>query len=103
MTTSKKLGLFVCSDRHLDKIIKLCEAAVEKDVEVIIFFTHRGVLLTQDPQFSDLEGKAKMSLCRVSFEDHGLNPPVRGLDERGFGTQAGHGELIEECDRYLVL
>jgi len=102
MKTPKKLGIFVSSDRHLDKIIKLCEAAVEKEVEVIVFFTHRGILLTQDPRFSELKGKAKISLCRVSFESHGLRSYLERIDGKDFGTQAQNVEMIEECDQYLV-
>ncbi len=96
------LGVFVSSDRHLDKIIKLCHAAKEKGVEVQIFFSHRGTLLTQDPRFGELEGLAKMSLCNVGFESHGLKGPVPGIGEKDYGTQARHGELIENCDRYVV-
>ena len=102
MKTPKKLGILVSSDRHLDKIIKLCEAAEEKEVEVIIFFTHRGTLLTQDPRYSELEGKARMSLCRVAFESHGLKSSVKRIDEKDLGTQARNVEMIEDCDRYLV-
>ena len=102
MKTSGKLGIFVSSDSHLDKIIKFCEAAENKDVEVIIFFTHLGTLLTQDPRFGELEGKAKMSLCSVAFKGHDLKPPVKGMDEKDFGTQAGNVEMIEDCDRYVV-
>ena len=102
MKIPKKLGIFVSSDRHLDKIIKLCEAAKQKGVEVMIFFTHRGTLLTQDPRFSELKGKAKVSLCRVAFENHGLKSAVEGINERRLDTQARNVEMIEECDRYLV-
>ena len=102
MKTSQKLGILVSSNRHLDKIIKLCEAAEAKDVEVIIFLTHFGTLLTQDPRFAELEGKAHMSLCSVAFESHGLKPPVKGIDVKGFGTQAENAEMIEKCDRYVV-
>ena len=102
MKTFRKLGIFVSSDRHLDKIIKLCEAAKEKEVEVIIFFTHRGTLLTQDPRFSELEGKARMSLCRVSFESQNLKSPIERIDERDLDTQTRNVEMIEDCDRYLV-
>jgi hypothetical protein len=102
MKPPKRLGILVSSDRHLDKIIKLCEAAKEKKVEVTIFFTHRGTLLTQDPRFSELEGKARMSLCRVAFESHGLKSAVKGIDEKDLGTQARNVEMIEDCDRYLV-
>lgn len=100
---SKKLGVFVSSDRHLDKLIELCRAAKRKgDMEVTIFFTHLGTLLTQSPRFGELQGLAKMSLCNVGFESHQLKRPVVGIDEKDFATQARHGELIEECDRYLV-
>lgn len=100
---ARNLGLFVTSDKHLDKIIDLCQAAREKgDVEVTIFFSHRGTLLTQDPRFGELEGLATMSLCNVGFESHGLKPPVPGIAEKDYATQARNGELIEDCDRYVV-
>jgi hypothetical protein len=96
------LGVFVSSNKHLDKVIKLCKAAKNKDVEVTIFFTHRGTLLTQDAGFAELEGLAKMSLCNVGFEAHGLKPPVPGIGEKDYATQARNGEMIEDCDRYVV-
>jgi hypothetical protein len=100
---AKKLGVFVSSDQHLDKLIKLCEAARKKgDVEVTIFFSHLGTKLTQDPRFGELEGMARMSLCNVGFESHGFKPPVQGIAEGDFATQARNGELIEEEDRYIV-
>ena len=98
----RKLGVLVSSDKHLNKIIKLCEAAQKKDVEVSIFFSHVGTLLTQDPRFRELEGKAKISLCNVGFESHGLKPPVVGIAEKDYATQARNGEMIEDCDRYVV-
>jgi hypothetical protein len=101
---AKSLGIFVNSDKHLDKVIALCRAAKKKGIDVTIFFSHFGTLLSQDPRFGELEGLAeKMSLCNVGFEAHGLKPPVPGIDEKDYATQARHGELIEECDRYLSL
>lgn len=98
---SKTLGIFVTSDKHLDKIIRLCRAAGNKGVEVTLFFTHLGTLLTQDPRFVELEG-LKMSVCKVGFDSHGLRPPVPGIGQADFTTQAMHAELIDECDRYVV-
>jgi len=97
----RKLGIFVSTDEHLDKIIELCKAAKAKDIEVTIFFTHLGTVLTQDQRFKELAGLARMSLCNVCFEGHGLKPPVPGISEKDYATQARHGMLIEECDRYL--
>ena len=84
---SKSLGVFVCSDQHLEKIITLCHAAKKKDVEVTIFFSHVGTLLTQDSRFAELEGLAKMSLCNVGFESNGLKPPVPGIGEKTEDTR----------------
>ncbi|MFC1821162.1 peroxiredoxin [Thermodesulfobacteriota bacterium] len=99
---AKSLGLFVSTQKHLDKIIKLCHAAKKKEVEVTIFFSHKATLLTQDPRFGELEGMAKLSLCNVGFESNGLKPPVVGVGEKDYATQARNGEMIEECDRYIV-
>ena len=92
---ARNLGLFVTSDKHLDKVINLCKAAREKgDLEVTIFLSHRGTLLTQDPRFGELEGLATMSLCNVGFESHDLKKPVPGIAEKDYATQARNGELI---------
>jgi len=99
---AKSLGLFVSSDKHLDKVISLCRAAKQKDIEVSIFFTHKGTLLTQDPRFKELQGLARMALCNVGFESNNLKRPVVGIEEKDYATQARHGELIEESERYLV-
>ncbi len=100
---ARSLGIFVSSDQHLDKIIKLCMAAKNNGVKVTLFFTHLGTLLTRDPRFTDLEGKAEMALCKVSLESHGIkNTHIPGIGEKDYATQAKHAEIIEECDRYIV-
>ena len=102
---SQLLGIVVATDKHLDHLINISRAAKDKGKEVLIFFTHKGVLLTQDPRFAELEPLAEMSLCNVSFEYFNLdkNVPIPGIPESAYATQARHGDLIERCDRYLVL
>ena len=97
-----KLGIFVSTDKHLDHIINLVNAATEKGKSVEIFFTGNGVLLTQAPDFAKLVGKAKMTLCDVSFRALGLKGDVPGFGFKDFATQAKNAELIEKCDRYVV-
>ena len=97
-----KLGVLVSSDRHLDYIINLTDAAYAKGKEVEIFFTGKGVLLTQSPEFSKLVGKAKMSLCDVSFGALGLEGDGPGFGFKDFETQAKNAEIIKNSDRYLV-
>ena len=99
---ARSLGVLVTSENHLDKVIKLCKATKDKGVETRVFFTHRGTLLTQNPRFVELEGLGHLSLCNVGFESHGLKPPVPGIGEKDYATQARNGEMIEECDRYVV-
>ena len=97
------LGLFVSSDRHLDKIINLCRAAKKKGFSVSLFLTHRGTLVTRAPEFKDLAGTAEISVCKVSLESYGIKDgSVPGITERNYTTQAGHAEIIEDCDRYVV-
>jgi predicted peroxiredoxin len=97
-----KLGIFVTSDRHLQHVVGLAGAAHRVHKEVIIFFTHKGVALTQDPRFKELIGKAQLSVCNVKFEEYGFVKDVVGVGEKDYGTQARHGTLLDECDRYLV-
>ena len=97
----KKLGIFVSSNRHLDKVIRLCSVAKKEEIEVILFFTHKGILLTRDPRFSELDG-LRISVCSVGFESLGLKPPVPGIGDKNYTTQAINAELIDDCDRYVV-
>ena len=98
-----KLGILVKSEDHLAELIQLTQAARSQGHEVVIFFTHKGLLLTQDPRFSELTGEAEMSLCRVSYEANDLRgKPAPGLLQSGFATQARNAMMIEDCDRYVV-
>ena len=97
----KTLGVFVSSSRHLEKVIRLCNAAKKKGVEVTLFFTHKGTLLTQDPRFSELDG-LNISICKVGFQSLGLKAPVSGIEEKGYKSQSMHAELINNCERYVV-
>ncbi|MBU2546905.1 MAG: peroxiredoxin, partial [Proteobacteria bacterium] len=99
------LGIVVISDRHMNHLLGLTRAVKARGGQSMIFLTHKGVLLTQDPRFKSLAGLADISLCKVSFQTQlpGRVAEVPGLPEQAFTSQAKHGELIDRCDRYLVL
>ena len=100
----EKLGICISSDQHLHHLIGIVLAAQRAGKEVITFFTHKGVLLTQEPEFMKLAGKAKHALCYAGFKANGLEgKSVPGMNETGFATQFRHAEIMEEVDRYLVL
>ncbi|MEJ2039808.1 MAG: hypothetical protein P8X55_12890 [Desulfosarcinaceae bacterium] len=103
---SESLGILVSSDRHLDYVVKLAEAARKKGKEVQIFFTGSAVKLGFEPDFAKLVGLARLSICDVSFRAngfHGREEEVPGVGFKDFATQARNAEMAAECDRYLVL
>ena len=102
---AETLGILVNSDGCLDHLVGLTQAAARKGLAVIIFLTHRGVLLTRQEKFAMLDGLAEISLCRTSFEAHGLDDgrPVPGVPPQNFINQSGHAHLVERADRYVVL
>jgi hypothetical protein len=97
------LGILVATKDSLAHLLGLVEAAEKRGVPVRVFLTGEGVLLTQDPRFGQLAGRAKMALCEVSFRAHNLSGEVPGLGFKDFATQAKHAEMLEDCPHYLVL
>lgn len=101
---AETLGIFVATRNHLPHIIGLTEAARAAGKEVKIFFTGEAVLLSQDPRFRELIPGAQVGICEVSYNANGLKGiEVPGLGYKDFVTQAFNAEMVEECDRYLVL
>lgn len=98
-----QLGIMVATKDSLDHLLGLVAAAEKQGVELVIFLTGEGVLLTQDPRFEQLAGRAKMALCEVSFRAHELKGDVPGMGFKDFATQAKHAEMLEDCPRYLML
>jgi hypothetical protein len=99
---SELLGIMVGTDKYLDHVISLTNAAHDKGKMIEIFFTGSGVKLTQNPRFKELVGKAKLSVCDVSYRGFGLSGEVPGVGFKDFATQARNAEMINKCDRYVV-
>lgn len=96
------LGILVGTDKFMDHVVQLTRAAYAKRKTVQIFFSGAGVLLTRDPKFKELVGKAQLSVCDVSFRSFGLTGNIPGLGIGDFVTHARNAEIITTCDRYLV-
>ena len=100
---SKSLGIYVTSDKHMDKLIKLCQAAKKKNVEVSVFFTHLGTLLSMDQRLKELQGlAARIALCNVGFESNNLQRSESIFDDKAYASQSWHAEMLHDCDRYLT-
>jgi hypothetical protein len=98
-----QLGIMVATPDSLDHLLGLVAAAEKRGVQVVVFLTGEGVLLTQDPRFEQLAGRAKMALCEVSFRAHDLKGDVPGMGFKDFATQAKHAEMLEDLPHYLML
>jgi len=99
------LGILVSSNKHLDHVVELVKAAHAKGKETQVFFTGSTVFLTLEPAFAELEGKAKLWVCDVSFRSNGLHgreDDVPGVGYKDFVTQGRNAEMLAEVDRYVV-
>ncbi len=98
-----KLGILVNSDRHLEHIVGITQAASEKGHEVIIFSMDEGTHLVENAKFtalSELDG-VSMSLCRHSAEEHNieLDDIPEGITR---GSQFDNAVMNHEADRVIV-
>lgn len=107
------LGICVATKSRMEHVIGLARAARSAGKEVKVFFTGEGVLLTKDPRFPELLEIAKkgssqphgqVSVCEVSYLANGLTGKAEsGLRDKDFVTQGRNAEMVEECERYVVL
>ncbi len=107
------LGICVATRGRIEHVIGLARAARAAGKEVRVFFTGEGVHNTQDPRISELIDIAKKNsartrgqvcVCEVSYDANGLKgKPVPGLGDKDFLTQAVNAEMVEECERYVLI
>ena len=100
---AETLGIMVSTKDSLDHLLGVVDAAERKGLQVEVFLSGEGVLLSQDPRFAQLAGRARLALCEVSFRAFGLTGEVPGMGFKDFATQARHAAMVEDCDHYLAL
>ena len=98
-----KLGILVSSDRYIDHLIGITNAAHRAGKKVTIFLTNRAVLLTKNERFTELEGICHVSLCSLCFESFKVDKPVPVVNDKDFATQMRSVVIMKDCDRYIVL
>jgi len=98
------LGICVATVNAFDHLMGITLAAGRADKKVEIFLTGEAVQITQNERFPDLVQLAKVGVCEVSYLANGFkDKEIAGLSDKDFVTQAAHAEMVEECDRYLIL
>ena len=111
MAEQERLGIYVATDKNLDHLIGVAKAAKKAGKLLTIFFTHDGVLLTQEAKYPELaqiidrEEGDEISLCNVRWEEHGLKgqPVPAAMGDKDLATQSRHCAMLGACDRYLVI
>ena len=98
-----KLGILVSSDRYIDHLIGITKAAHRAGKKVTIFLTNRGVFLTKNERFIELDGICHISLCSLCFESFKNDRPIPIVKDQDFGTQMRNVEIMKDCDRCIVL
>jgi len=107
------LGICVATRSRMDHVVGLARAARAAGKEVKVFFTGEGVHLAQDPRFAELlevaragssQPHGQVTICEVSYMANGYTgKEVPGLRNKDFVTQGRNAEMVEECQRYVVL
>jgi hypothetical protein len=99
-----KLGILVNTDKHLNDIIGITEAAAEGGHGVIIFAMDDGTRLIEETSFTALSAKENVSMgfCDHSALQLGVNK--NGLPEDIIvGSQYDNAVMDHESDRVIVL
>ena len=100
------LGIFVTNTKNMAHVMGITKAAKAKGNDVKVFFTWKGTLLAKDPQFPELCTIAEVAICADSYKKMGYDPQAdipEGLDEKQMSTQAKHGYIIDDCEKYITL
>jgi hypothetical protein len=98
------LGICASNSNALSCLIGITKAAVRAGKRVKIFITGDAARFTQNSGFAELAAISEVSICEVSYFAAGYkNLDIPGLADKDFVTQAENAELIDSCDRYLLI
>lgn len=99
-----KLGIFVNTDKNLDAVGGITNAALAKGHTVTLFNMDDGTKVIHSPMFAELCKKQGVS---VSFCDHSAKH--MGVNGEGLskeivcGSQYNNAVMLHEADRMIVL
>jgi predicted peroxiredoxin len=99
-----KLGILVTTDKNLDAVLGLTNAAVSKGHEVVIFNMDEGTKLLGDDSFRELCKKSgvNMSFCDFSTEKEKVSK--EGIpSDIVCGSQFNNATMTNESDKVINL
>jgi sulfur relay (sulfurtransferase) complex TusBCD TusD component (DsrE family) len=100
----KTFGICAATRNHMTHVLGLAQAAKKQGIHVEIFLSGEGIHLTQDPRFSSLLETGRVGVCEVSYLAAGFKKEdLAGLVDKDFVTQLRNADMVDNCDRYLIL
>lgn len=99
-----KLGIIITTDRHLDHVVGITQAASAKGHEVSIFAMDAGTRLLGFTEFTQLctADNVVMSLCQHSASEQGVD--TEGVSkEIVLGSQFNNAMMNNEADKVISL
>ncbi len=101
---TQKLGIAVTTRNSFPHVLGLTRAAREEGKETEVFITGDGVFQTQEKEFPEIVANARVGICEVSYINRGFaGVAIDGLNDKDFVTQGRNAEMVDECDRYIIL
>ncbi|MBW1778330.1 MAG: DsrE family protein [Deltaproteobacteria bacterium] len=101
---AQRLGICVSTKNSFKHVAGIARSAKNDGIEVEIFFTGEGVHQSQHADFTKLLDYGKVAICEVSYITNGYKGRgIPGLGDKDFVTQARNAEMVDECDRYIIL
>lgn len=98
------IGILVNTDKHLDDIVGITQAAISKGHEVSIFAMDDGTRLIEKTPFTEL---CKIKGVKMSFCDHSaiqLGTSKEGVPkEITCGSQFDNANMHHDSDKVIVL
>ncbi len=104
-----KLGIFVTTPQYMTQLMKIVEAAQRAGKKVKIFLTFKAIHLTKHAEFARLVKmvpEEDLAICAKSYSCEGFDAEAdipAGLTPQQMRSQTFHGDILEECGKYIVL
>ena len=103
----RKLAFIITTDKYLNHISGLIEAAAKKDCAISVFIMDKGVFFTENKEFILLIKRYKHNIDMVSVCEHscGVNQVISRIDDFKYASQFENAKMInglEEKDRVLL-
>jgi sulfur relay (sulfurtransferase) complex TusBCD TusD component (DsrE family) len=90
------------TDKSIETVVCLAEAAVRQGIEVYLYLIDEGVKGFMDTRFTRLlDGGVKMSVCAYGCQQHGVS--TQHVDSRvSLSGLVVLSSIIDGCDRFLA-